>query len=194
MKPILFNSDMVRAILDGRKTETRRPIKSKHFQQWVDAGFTDAVIKDRANYLIELCQYQPGDILYVRETWQQHNGKYYYRADGECSAWDEILGAEEGETFGIGCKWLPSIHMPKEAARIFRRVTEIKVERVQGITEAGITAEGIYCDPPYKPKHCETMGKRIHFSRLWDSVYKARGCGWELNPWVWVIKFEKVQP
>ncbi len=136
MKPMLMNTEMVKAILAGRKTQTRRLVKPqpKDKLDFIVAGDTKHIGKwfDRKNggYWIPPCCC--GDVLYVRETWCKGslNGgaeQYFYRADDN----------------DFHCKWRPSIHMPKEAARIFLRVTGVRVERLQDVTVEGILEEGI---------------------------------------------------
>ena len=184
VKPILFNTDMVRAILDGRKTVTRRLVKPRY-------GGSLEVYKDLAGVprLCERCgtlnrglrpPYQIGDILWVRETWISLVGSYLYRAD-------QKPGMKNPG------KWFPSIHMPKEAARIWLRVTDVRVERLQEIDEDGIRAEGL-------TSACVHAGDMEiaaqEFALLWDSTIKPAGLdryGWAANPWVWVIAFERCE-
>lgn len=129
-KPILFNTQMVRAILDGRKTCTRRIVKPQ----------------PTAHYGMQCIKppYQPGDILYVRETWSlRFDGeKYFYKADKNTSREEKRL-LDYNDV-----KWRPSIHMPKEAARIWLKVTNVRVERLQKITEAQTEEEGFLFTPP----------------------------------------------
>lgn len=193
MKPILFNGDMVRAILEGRKTVTRRPIDRD-----ISNGFD--IDTDGSAYVYinqatgdsfkpeEICRYRFGDILYVRETFcpvepytaTNLGRNFIYRADGDINDC---------------CTWRPSIHMPREAARIFLRVTGVSVERLQEITLEGIEQEGFYCDLPYTKDHyAYAPGMRIHFSKVWDEIYAGKGYGWEQNPWVEVDEFERVAP
>ena len=175
VKPILFNTDMVRAILDGRKTVTRRVVNHKHLR-----GLENLT----AEKIERACKapYKCGDVLYVRETWARLcfglcTQIYVYRASEE-PPFPKIIP--------IGChltdhfKWRPSIHMPKDAARIFLRVTGVRVERLQDITDEDVVAEGL-------PIGC-------YFDDLWDKTVKPadRGrYGWKANPWVWVIEFER---
>lgn len=242
-KPILFNTEMVRAILEGRKTVTRRVIKHD-----IDAILSSPYHQEHPEtpdkILIEkLClpPYKKEDILYVRETWnygyietsdipekidmwfEQTNPNdncgeyiktlcgYFYKADEDAPGRD------------IGMIWRPSIHMPKEAARIFLRVTDVRVERLQEITEEQAEKEGmpdslsypinpIYCPichgngivGGYNPESlgfedkecpdCNTSVKR--FRNLWNSTIKKNDIdryGWDANPWVWVIEFERVK-
>ncbi len=189
-KPILFNTDMARAILDGRKTVTRRPIKpqpankddiiykhdecGKCFISPDDDSYPETKVK---------MPYKVGDILYVRETW--HNigpssaRDYVYKAD-------DPLGAD---------KWCPSIHMPKEVARIFLRVTDVRVERLQDITINGLQEEGILNDGYISQYASMTTTAFEDFKDLWNNTVKKSDFdkyGWEANPWVWVIEFERL--
>lgn len=194
IKPILFNTEMVRAILDGRKTCTRRVIELPENMDGVPVGKSG----DSSNPLgfmypggIKRPPYQPGDILYVRETWcalpvneaghMRGHSIYYYRADGD-------LRPE-----GWRGKWRPSIHMPKEAARIWLKVTNVRVERLQEITIDGIRNEGISS----MAVHAGDMEIALkEWKNLWNSTIKKTGLdsyGWEANPWVWVIEFERCE-
>lgn len=206
-KPILFNTDMVRAILESRKTETRRPINPRYkndeygFQictnkatgeWWVEKSDDDGGGFENPRYINP--PYQPGDILYVREKFNNsETDSVLYAADKDfidfgCKKVDEFLFMESE------IKWSPSIHMPKEAARIFLRVTDVRVERVQDITEEEAKAEGTT-----QMEWRDSLGNKrsaTHkesFNVLWDSIYKTRGYGWDLNPFVWVIKFERLE-
>lgn len=180
IKPILFNSEMVRAILDGRKSCTRRIIKP---QPTAHYG-TQCVIPP----------YKPGDILYVRETWCglpvneaghfRGHPIYYYKADGD-------LRPE-----GWRGAWHPSIHMTKEAARIWLKVTDVRVERLQDITEDGAKEEGANWkngkNVGWEEKMKRTATER--FAEIWNSTIKKSDLdryGWATNPWVWVIEFER---
>jgi len=143
-KPILFNTGMVQAILEGRKTSTRRIIKiPENFSYLMDEETSNgemliSVESDLCPqcYKYIYAPYQPGDILYVRETWFKDIERYVYRAN--------YFETEKFYRNGneVKIKWHPSIHMPKSAARIFLRVTDVRVERVQDITEDGARAEG----------------------------------------------------
>lgn len=196
--PILFNTDMVRAILDGRKTVTRRLVKHN----------TDAVLNspyhkehpevEDKQIISKLCMppYQPGDILYVRETFWQKVG-HYLEVDGETKG---IFGHEyryaatdEKPETGWNYSWVkrPSIHMPKEAARIWLKVTDVRVERLQEITEEQAQAEG--CNSGMLTGPCSA---RWQFEELWNSTIKKSDLdryGWEANPWVWVVEFERCE-
>lgn len=178
MKPILFNTQMVQAILDGRKTTTRRIIKN--VEQFGTALATPKGIFSKKG-LADHGPYKIGDILYVRETWlKADDDKYHYRAD------ETPVSKEAREEFGY--KWRPSIHMPKEASRIFLKVISVKVERLQDITEEGIRAEGITEEwPPFA---------QDKFQELWDSTLRKEQIeqyGFIADPWVWVIEFERCE-
>ena len=212
IKPILFNTEMVLAILDGRKTCTRRLVKPQpdekhtyplgyvvHSTEKKDEGcfgFDTNECGGSIQYVKPPYGYAPGDILYVRETWSDDRqfthdstpGRYFYKAS-------------ESENF----KWKPSIHMPKEAARIWLKVTDVRVERLHEITEDGAKAEGIneewarswwhptYDDPDSGgyPRYRDTFALD-----LWNSTIKKSDLdryGWKANPWVWVIEFERCE-
>ena len=175
MKPILFNTEMVRAIQNGTKTVTRRVVKPQPlFHTGRKYIFADGVIPKKwvgCSNIIETYQYRPGDILYVRETWARGSmeggaEQYFYKA---------------GYSKSYPISWRPSIHMPREAARIFLRVTDVRVERLQDIDDDGVVAEGLEIGAP--------------FEELWDSTIKKADralYGWDTNPWVWVIEFERI--
>lgn len=196
MKPILFNTEMVRAILEGRKTVTRRVVKDMDIiNGWdCEADGTPIAYIDQAtgdSYPPTMpCPHHPGDILWVRETWAKSMaGTFMYRAD------DKAIMVE---------RWHPSIHMPKEAARLFLRVTDVRVERLQDITAEGALDEGANVEfpepkPPYISLAYTEMrlkpAARQSFANLWNSTIKPADrtiCGWEANPWVWVIEFERI--
>lgn len=225
--PILFTPEMVRAIFDGRKTQTRRVIKpqpnpditkiDRHGIEYPGDPVFGFATEDEG----WKCPYgTPGDRLWVRETWQElqkwkstdrMNGRglldidreyigFVYRADGEQSY-----------------KWRPSIHMPRRASRITLEVVDVRVERVQDISIDDVFAEGtriptnakngnVLIDltsdkspcpylPPGELKYIPAdVIIRAHFAALWDSINAKRGFGWDVNPWVWVVEFERVEP
>lgn len=229
VKPILFNTEMVKAILEGRKSCTRRLVKTRRkdacgfyvTRRKADGLFAGIYEYDENESMFDNQlepPYQPGDIMYVRETWDRFEcwncdgdergncpkepkksvldktcGCYMYRAT------DEISG---------DAKWHPSIHMPKEAARIFLRVTNVRVERLQDITEEQACMEGT---DPWDEACYENNGWHPTFSdpdsggdpnmiegfhKLWNSTIKKTDLdrnGWNANPWVWVIEFEKCE-
>nr|DAV63008.1 MAG TPA: ASCH domain protein [Caudoviricetes sp.] len=212
-KPILFNTQMVRAILDGRKSCTRRIVKS----QWEECpnckyvhneciydNLAENVYCARCGYPLvpeRRAPYQPGDILYVRETWERFEcwncdgdergncpkepkksvldktcGCYMYRAT------DEISG---------DAKWHPSIHMPKEAARIWLKVTNVRVERLQDISGEDLIKEGIDF---FQSNYVRVAFNE--FKNIWNSTIKKSDIdryGWDASPWVWVIEFERCE-
>ena len=199
-RPILFNTEMVQAILDGRKTCTRRAIK-------FSSGMTGRPIGkagDSSNPLgvmypggIKRPPYQPGDILYVRETWHKYTKRV---GSGESCHLAEFYGykASIANSEDANEPWKPSIHMPKKAARIWLRVTNVKVERLQEITEDGAEAEGaidsrgFILSPDNEYNRIHTA--REHFVEIWNSTIKGSDLdryGWDANPWVWVIEFER---
>lgn len=224
IKPILFNTEMVQAILDGRKNCTRRMVKPQPDEKHTyPLGFvTDSTEKKEVGCFgfgineyggsIKYAnpQYQPGDILYVRETWERFEcwncdgdergncpkepkksvldktcGCYMYRAT------DEISG---------DAKWHPSIHMPKEAARIWLKVTNVRVEQLQDITEDGAEAEGVIDNRGFihspENEYDRIYTAREHFIEIWDRTIKKSDLdsyGWDVNPWVWVIEFERCE-
>jgi len=174
IKPMLFNTEMVRAILSGQKTCTRRLVKPQPGDQ-IDADW-ECGRKSNGDLVALTPPCHTGDILYVRETWngiRTGNPKmgfhttYWYKADDKYDNPDD--------------KWRPSIHMPKEAARIFLRVTAVRVERLQDCGNMQAKNEGCTC--------CS------QFARVWDSTIKPADLaryGWVANPWVWVIEFERI--
>ena len=200
-KPIIFSTEMVRAILDGRKTQTRRVVKPqpKPHQSggwiWEKVGGVIAT-KSGKIYKSKMLSRNPygqsGDRLWVRETWRifdnknedcgcnepcschRYNGKPIYRANNP----------EDGY------KWKPSIHMPKKYARIWLEITNIRVERLQEISEEDSIAEGSQIPCSELPKSCQqgTLTERTQFSRIWDSI-NGKKYPWADNPWVWVIEF-----
>ena len=201
MKPILFSTPMVRAILDGRKTQTRRAIKYD-FESVYSAASQQGIMDKVCQYgelpsdaiewyakNIAKPKYKPGDVLWVRETWSRdESGEYVYRTN---------YGTTEDDSFPPSMfKWKPSIHMPREAARIFLRVTNVRVERLQEITPKDAWEEGCRIGNffPWE-KHIPELQQQcrdILFKSLWDGLNAKRGYGWDINPWVWVYEFERV--
>lgn len=193
IKPILFNTDMVRAILDGRKSCTRRLVKPEP-QGYFEVSEEPLYIYDTDGNQGKITPpYQPGDILYVRESYSELSFGYVYKADGE-----------NIDHLGNVIKWHPSIHMPKEAARIWLKVTNVRVERLQEITDEQAKREGIqYYECPtgftWKQEtdmhNCYTTPIGA-MQALWNSTIKKSDLdryGWDANPWVWVIEFERCE-
>ena len=207
--PILFNTYMVREILEGRKTVTRRLPSKRIENKWDDyCDYVSAVATTGCTSFTEkqfyeqYPPYQPGDILYVRETWCKNYyhdyGKYFYRADGEEIDMPLITGGTIKYGKADGLRWRPSIHMPKEAARIWLKVTDVRVERLQDITDEQAKAEGANWkngkNVGFEEKMRRTAVER--FAEIWDSAIKKSDLGlygWDANPWVWVIAFERCE-
>lgn len=203
IKPILFNTEMVRAILEGRKTCTRRLVKPQPDEKHTyPLGFvTDSTEKKKVGRFgfgideyggsiqYEKPPYQPGDILYVRETWckgylMNAKERYYYKADD-----NDFL-----------CTWHPSTNMPKQAARIWLRVMDVRVERLQDVTEDGAKAEGAIDNRGFihspENEYDRIHTARDHFIKIWNSTIKKSDIdryGWDANPYVWVISFERCE-
>lgn len=220
--PILFNTEMVRAILDGRKSCTRRICKDGNEYTVPDMNFYNA---DRRTYAVHnyadkkhtdklsiaerSCPICPGDILYVRETWQylyeldgneqvvEDTGKYYYAAT------DTILFDTYVDENGVKhdhAPWIPSIRMPKEAARIWLKVTDVRAERLQDITEEGAKKEGAIDNRGFihspNNEYDNVHTAREHFVKIWNNTIKKSNLdhyGWDASPWVWVIEFERCE-
>lgn len=178
-KPILFSAPMVRAILDGRKTQTRRVLKPQPVNSFLECRL----------------RYAPGDRLWVREAvcWVSARG-WKYRADQE--------DLSDYEADGERGRWRPSIHMPRSASRLTLTVTDVRVQRVQEISEADAVAEGIerlksgrgYYDPT-QSHGAVSLGHfcskaKAAFSLLWDSINASRGYSWDANPWVVALTFD----
>lgn len=193
MKPILYSTEMVKAILDGRKTQTRRVVKPdivSGFDVDVDGSIVAYIDQATGDSFKpgDIAPYLPGDILYVRETWQDmsdNKGEYVYLADGDKGLFDKDWGVVTTKEI----KWRPSIHMPREAVRLFLLVRNVRVERVQDITEEDVLAEGCGLASWTQDDWPKTAG----FAQLWDSLNAKRGYGWKNNDWVWVIEFERTE-
>ena len=193
-RPILFSAPMVRAILDSRKTQTRRIAKvtdkdCKPGMITPLAGFVPRTIANHISY----CPYgKTGDRLWVRETFKQYNGIISYKADGNwISDFNDIDNFNPHENI----KWKRSIHMPRSASRILLEITGVRVERLQDISECDAKAEGSYV--------CDYFGRRLldqssnqgcykwGYRSIWESL---NGSGsWDLNPWVWVVEFKTLE-
>ena len=221
IKPILFNTEMIRAILDGRTTVTRRlvkpqpksklcytfagsdcgtwgyPSKTAHESWGEEYRLPDNITKEDFGKRWNP-PYHTDDVLYVRETWAPiYPGKesnevcgYIYKEDS-LEEYDNRY--PDGEDYQWGGKWRPSIHMPKEAARIWLKVTNVRVELLQEITSEQIGREGVEVEYPHVLNGEE---KRYAFSTLWNSTVKKSDLdryGWNANPWVWVIEFERCE-
>lgn len=205
VKPILFNTEMVRAILDGRKSCTRRIVKGfiPNNAVWGYTAFTPkgyiscrGTFADGYGEKFFKLPCKLGDILYVRETWKKAPNGYYYYEDWQRNDIADVT------------KWKPSIHMPKEAARIWLKVTDVRVERLQEITEEQACMEGTnpwdeacYENNGWHPTLSDPdSGGEPNmvdgFHKLWNSTIKKSDIdryGWDANPWVQVIEFERCE-
>jgi hypothetical protein len=212
-RPILFNGDMVRALLAGQKTQTRRVAKNIHQDRMFRSGWkVESSDKKSAcstdaphGFLAEVCPFgKIGDLLWVRETFisgfecddngmPTENERIWYRASGGLDCWYD--GGSDFPKENI--PWKPSIHMPRCASRLTLRITDVRVERLQDITEEDAIAEGINGELCQRFLYSEsTKGQllpaAVHaFSGLWESINSAGS--WNDNPWLWVIEFEVIQ-
>jgi hypothetical protein len=197
-KPIIFSTSMVKAILDGKKTQTRRVIKIEDAPENWKISIAGTSIVRAEPYDVKLPRYAAGDILWVRETWSEH--QEYYNNSAKVFAEPHYIYKADGV---YANKWRPSIHMPKEAARILLKVTGVRVERLQDITEEQAIKEGVkdpydYMEPWFyeRPSMQGLEYHRAAFAGLWFSTipkYYEDYMTWEGNPWVWVIEFERVE-
>lgn len=208
-KPVLFNTEMVRAILEGRKTVTRRVVKPQpdgnhnHLLGYVvdstckkDIGrIAFGIDEFGGNIQYAKLPFSENDYLYVRETWCDDRqfthddtaGQYFFKASFPIEGWSDV------KEF----KWRPSIHMPKEAARLFLKVTDVRVERLQMMNGKDVLKEGVDngSSNPTTGYRFDVM-QRMAFKDLWNSTIKKADLdkyGWEANPWVWVVEFERVE-
>ena len=224
IKPILFNTEMVQANLDGRKNNTRRimkpqPVDTEYCNHemvtfndmlpgYYDGDYTCACRKcgygvGPSGESVFKPPYVPGDILYARETWRVRNvfgdiargnrtAEIEFRAGG-----DTICVPAFDYTPSYGA-WKPSIHMPKEAARLFLLVKNVRVERLQDIDEEGAKAEGAnFCNGKHVGIEEKMRRSAVErFSDIWNSTIKPADIdlyGWDANPWVWVIEYERCE-
>lgn len=206
--PIPFKGDMIRAVLSGQKTQTRRPMKPIPVYPDAFDGLRREIHDGQVHFWAsgaELpahkfrCPYgQPDDRLWVKETHARHPqfAEVAYRADGE--------EFEDADGFTWHPKWTPSIFMPRALCRIILEITDIRVERVQNITSDGAIAEGAYevrkvgDDIAHATWTMDGLDWRYDtpreaFAATWDSLYAADGLGWDVNPWVWVITFKRME-
>ena len=184
--PILFTGEMVRAILAGSKTQTRRIYKRRFMGEWINnppGGLREKVLLTDCPYGV------PGDLLWVRETW----GAWPYAGGGvQLDSVRYRATDNPPEDLHNAWRWRPSIHMPRELSRLTLRIINVRVERVQDISESDALEEGIeQINEAPVPGHFDYRA-REKFSGLWDSINEKRGYSWESNPWVWVIDWDKV--
>jgi len=195
-RPIIFNSEMVKAILDGRKTETRRPVKiDSPTLEFDTCNPPWPTCADKYGEFGRVpCPWgKPGDRIWVRETWAEKVqnigvedidfelhcekfGRYFYKAD-DCKIFFNI-------------KWKPSIHMPRWASRITLEITDVRVERVQEISDEDAEKEG--CCIKLEPHEFPNRIVAPRFKELWNSIYTKKGLDWDDNPWVWVIEYRRL--
>ena len=217
--PILFNTEMIRAILDGRKDATRRIVKGfiPDDAVWGYTAFTPkgyiscrGTFADGYGEKFFKLPCEPGDILYVRETWEHfeccccegdEHGNCY--REPQQSALNKSCGCymyrATDEIYG-DAMWHPSIRMPKEAARIWLKVTDVRVERLQDITEEGAKKEGAIDNRGFihspNNEYDNVHTAREHFVKIWNNTIKKSNLdryGWDASPWVWVIEFERCE-
>ena len=194
-RPILFSAPMVRAILSGRKTQTRREVKR--------CGLLESTGGQGMRPIPIACPHgRPGDRLWVRETWQYAPVKYCDCPQGSeaqpCDDWIEGIGCRSNRTEVIyredeatAAKWRSPIHMPRWASRITLEITDIRVERVQDISEADAMAEGVEFGNITDPLTGEIDRDATEaFEVLWESIHGSGS--WDMNPYVWVIEFRRV--
>jgi hypothetical protein len=203
---IIFSGPMVRAILEGRKTMTRRVIKPQPYEAsqaslyaghlcWEPKKYSyGPIFLDREDQLFKSCPHgQPGDRLWVRETFALLDDDF--RAPmgppSELQECQIVYKATDFAADHFDC-WRPSIHMPRWASRLTLEITNVRVERVQDISKSDIYAEGI--------THCPTVGcpsctcELNMFQHEWHETYGLKGFTWKSNPWVWVIEFKRINP
>lgn len=217
-RPILFSGEMVRALLAGRKTQTRRVVDAKTVDEGdlvnVGGRMFDLRMEHHRALVVGRCRYGvPGDRLWVRETWWAYDDKairdreldgVLYRADLTAEQAREERSILRGVKTDARDRWRPSIHMPRWASRITLDVTEVRVQRLQEISDADACAEGTpcwVCGRTYdglSENDCECFHSakaRGSFQVLWDSINGERpGCSWEANPWIWAVSFKIANP
>lgn len=195
---MIFNAEMVRALLDGRKTQTRRPLNPQPdiSPEWdSEKQHCEFYIADELVHT-QICPFgQRGDRIWVRETFRLFDHSDECGASDHCSCPPTGTPIYRADFDDMESKWTPSIHMPRSASRITLEITEVRVERLQDMTQQDALAEGCehegwvptYSDPDNSGMH-ESISARDNYADLWDSLYG----NWNDNPWVWVISFEVV--
>ncbi len=181
-KPILFSTPMVQAILEGRKTQTRRIIKGIEAVNHADLK---ELYDQSPDYFNETCPYgKPGDFIWVRETFAHcGNNRFLYKANG-C----EPIPPN---------RWKPSIHMPKIACRLYLKIKSVRVEQLKDINTSDARSEGLKIDPISKTKYINyvdgstTYNERTSFYSLWEKINGKESL--DSNPWVWVVEFERIE-
>jgi hypothetical protein len=217
-RPILFSAAMVRALLDGSKTQTRRVLKQASGPSlsvdseggiaelsWLYGDGPGHDVHERIQRV--MCPYGvPGDRLWVKESFWGCDAPGY--GDQPCVVYDDEWHGKEYRPTEIR-PWarkfgrIPSIHMPRDCSRIMLEITGVRVERLQGISEADAIAEGIQqhgeklgwvneCQLPDGKRHFDSSAYGM-YRQLWDSLNAERGFGWDVNPWVWVVEFKRIE-
>ncbi len=209
---MIFNAEMVRAILDGRKTQTRRPIRIEPSSGVRTSPFVKSGFEDGHGKMLSCPFGAVGDRIWVRETWAMlgnedrcpidwndnvvkdggHDAARIYRASctqGDYGLWqipDDADWKPHTDSMQYDGTWTPSIHMPRWASRITLEITDVRVERLNSISDTDANAEGVSADP--------LSPARYVFGSLWQSIYGADNPqSWQANPWVWVIEFRRVE-
>ena len=203
-RPILFNTEMVRAILEGRKTQTRRSMKGNWFDFIGEDDFGVTMLDpELREHYIKFPLGIIGDRLWVRESWVElvsfydedgvfcpSEGKVFYKADGKPDF--VLLDDNECELEDQNVKWKPSIHMPYSACRIHLEITNVRIERLQDISEEDAIAEGFRAGDHLYCHGIKTKSANEDFAFVWDSIYEKSGNSYCSNPWVWVYEFKRV--
>ncbi len=206
-RPILFNTAMVKAILEGRKTQTRRILNCDHpvvtgfvpngiYDYWKGTAKSDAVIQQYIStfpFTIKCPFGIVGDRLWVRETFRLFDSDECPHADFPCGcpSWGTPLYRASHDCFD-GEKWTPSIHMPRSASRILLEITNIRIERLNDISSDDAKAEGFdYSTHPSAIEMGYAIGAKTNFRFTWEQIYGQNA--WNKNPWVWVVEFRVIE-
>lgn len=181
-RPILFSGPMVCAILDGKKTQTRRVMKAVKHPDFGNLYEPSCMAREEQHAIERACPYgQPGDRLWVRETWNQFDGWAGYRYAADYDGWGIGPDDDPDHVPDHEVRWKPSIHMPRAASRITLELTGVRVEPLQAISDADSIAEGA-AGHPDGPWHA--------YRSLWTLINGAES--WAANPWVWVVEFKRL--
>ncbi len=206
-RPILFNTEMVKSILEGRKTQTRRILNCDHpvvtgfvpngiYGYWKGTAKSDAVIQQYIStfpFTIKCPFGLVGDRLWVRETFRLFDSDECPHADFPCGcpSWGTPLYRASHDCFD-GEKWTPSIHMPRSASRILLEITNIRIERLNDISSDDAKAEGFdYSTHPSSIEMGYAIGAKTNFRFTWEQIYGQNA--WNKNPWVWVVEFRLIE-
>lgn len=218
-RPILFSGPMIQALLDGRKTQTRRVVKPQP-PVTVERCANFALMPPREDGTTHVAQWmpgmlplprcpygKPGDLLWVRETFSYLESFQFFNTDVPEHIPDAWYWADGSPEWGDWTRPKPSIHMPRWASRLTLRLTGVRAERLQDTSDEDAVAEGIEGAEIYGGRYwrdyslsdadaqCSPMleDPRDSLRTLWDSINAQRGCGWGVNPWVWVLSFEVIR-